>query len=273
MAKKSTTKKTKKAVSRKPSKQTTEIVVRVESQPNVPSVAELAQPMKDGKALSLEKTWVSEKQILRMVQRTPKEHIYTRPAKGGGVWDYVTGTYIEKVLNFTFGFLWDFEVVSHAREGDQVYVLGKLTVKSPKGDTITKSQFGRADIKFKKNSKEMLDFGNDLKGAATDSLKKCASLLGIASDIYGKAEFKEEAKKDIPNEHVYSRDTHLGNIPVPQKAQTALKKDQVFGPDNEPTYVCSETGDPISDAEYEYSKKVFGRALSREAQKDAKPRK
>ena len=32
--------------------------------------------------------------------------------------------------------------------------------------------------------------GNDLKAATTDALKKCASELGIASDIYAPNEFK-----------------------------------------------------------------------------------
>jgi len=49
-----------------------------------------------------------------------------------------------------------------------------------------------------------------------------------------------------------------------------IKKGQVIGPDGNPTWVCSKTGDPITEAEYAYSVKVFGKALSREAQKTAK---
>ena len=68
---------------------------------------------------------------------------------------------------------------------------------------IIKEQFGRADIKFKNEYKtvngkqvkvitdDCLDYGDDCKAAATDALKKCASELGIASDIYGANEFKE----------------------------------------------------------------------------------
>ena len=59
------------------------------------------------------------------------------------------------------------------------------------GKEIIKMQFGRADIKFKKDTKEPMDLGNDLKAATTDALKKCASELGIAGDIYGTNEFKE----------------------------------------------------------------------------------
>ena len=137
---------------------------------------------------------LNTEQILHIMQKTPPDHIYTRPAKGGGEWDYVTGTYIKKVLNYVFGWDWDFEIKQTGREGDLVFVLGRLTVRVKKGSTIrtiVKEQFGRADIKFKKGTQVPLDYGNDLKAASTDALKKCASELGIASDVYGKNEFKE----------------------------------------------------------------------------------
>ena len=140
---------------------------------------------------------IKAKQLLFIFQRTPREHIYHRPAKGGGEWDYVTGVYVKKVLNYVFGWMWDFEIIDKGREGDLVWVQGKLTIKDKKGKPIIiKEQFGRADMKFKRGTKIPLDYGNDLKAAATDALKKCASELGIASDIYGKNEFKEIEKID-----------------------------------------------------------------------------
>ena len=152
---------------------------------------EQVEKNKAGK-LSLVPNVLNPKQVLFVLQQTPKNHIYQRPGKGGGVWDFVTGTYVKKVLNYTFGWMWDFEIKDKGREGNQVWVLGRLTIKNPKGDPmIIKEQFGRAEIKFKKGTKEALDYGNDLKAASTDALKKCASELGIASDIYGKNEFQE----------------------------------------------------------------------------------
>ena len=140
---------------------------------------------------------LTAKQLLHILQRTPKEHIYRRPAKGGGEWEYVTGIYVKKVLNYVFGWMWDFEIKEHGREGDLMWVLGRLTIKDKKGNPmIVKEQFGRADVKFKKGTKDSLDFGNDLKAAATDALKKCAAELGISSDIYGKEEFKEIQRID-----------------------------------------------------------------------------
>ena len=137
------------------------------------------------------------KQLLHIIQKTPAEHIYHRAGKGGGQFDYVTGTYIKKMLNYTFGWMWDFEVKNHGREGDLVWVLGRLIIKDKKGTPmIVKEQFGRADVKYYKDrAKGHLDFGNDLKSAATDALKKCASELGIASDVYGKGEFEEIKSK------------------------------------------------------------------------------
>jgi len=139
----------------------------------------------------------SEKQILNKEQlnfllgKTPETHIYTRPGKGGGQWKFVTGVYVKKVLNSIFGWDWDFEIVSFDvnMAAKQAIVHGKLTCRA-NGATVVKHQFGRADIKIRKVDGSPLDLGNDLKAASTDALKKCASELGIASDVYGESEFK-----------------------------------------------------------------------------------
>lgn len=150
------------------------------------------QPLEDEKGkLSLITNGIEQEQILHIIQRTPASHIYKRPAKGGGQWDYVTGVYVKKVLNYVFGWNWDFEVVGEEEKHKQVVVKGKLTVRDKNDNAIIKMQFGRASVKYKKDTEEPLDYGNDLKAATTDALKKCASELGIASDIYGKNEFKD----------------------------------------------------------------------------------
>lgn len=160
------------------------------------------------KEMSLVDSGLGQDQIRFLLGKTPPDHIYKRPAKGGGEWEYVTGTYVQKVLNFVFGWNWDFDVVEqweYPRLNDSpkyVVVKGKLTVRVIKNKQlreVSKTQFGRADVKYKTKyvnnkkvvSDEPLDIGNDYKAASTDALKKCASMLGIASDVYGGNEFKD----------------------------------------------------------------------------------
>lgn len=140
----------------------------------------------------LQENGITQDQALHILQATPDEYKYTRPAKGGGTWTYVTGGYIKQVLNFTFGFNWDFIIDKQEEKYNQVITLGRLVVKDGKGGSVTKMQIGRADIKMKKGTSTPLDYGNDCKASATDSLKKCASEMGIAGDVYKSNEYVQQ---------------------------------------------------------------------------------
>ncbi len=135
---------------------------------------------------------LSGNQLKFLLKGTPAQYKKTRKGKGGQNFTYVTGGYVKKVLNLMFGWDWDFEIVSDkiVMEANQVLVKGKLTCRSA-GREIIKMQYGRADIKYRKDTKDPLDLGNDFKAAATDALKKCASELGVAADVYNADEFKE----------------------------------------------------------------------------------
>lgn len=142
---------------------------------------------------------LNENQLSLILKRTPKQYVKTRPAKGGGTWDYVTGGYVKKMLNLMFGWDWDFEILDEKIMYGEAIVKGRLTCRS-NGKTIIKTQFGNKDIVFKKQTpaeaekgleRTPLSIGNDLKAATTDCLKKCAAEIGIAGDIYNKEDFKE----------------------------------------------------------------------------------
>jgi len=177
---------------------------------------EIAEISKEDLAKIQDFNLLNVDQLNFLFAKTPKKHIYERPAKGGGKWKYVTGTRIEKVLNLIFGWDWDFFIDKFDvnMEAKQTIVLGRLVVRTG-GKEIVKMQFGKSDIMFKTEtrkdekgnvikelnsygemkpkkfpSNQMLDLGNDLKAAATDATKKCASKLGIASDVYAPNEFK-----------------------------------------------------------------------------------
>jgi len=127
---------------------------------------------------------------------TPREVIFQRPIRGGAQVDYVPGWWFVEQLNALFGHLWDFEVLEQFIGEKQIWVKGRITAKGPGGVTVSKTAFGGSDIKKygDKSDKvgQVIDIGDDLKSAATDAMKKAATLLGIASDIYGKREVLEQ---------------------------------------------------------------------------------
>lgn len=137
-------------------------------------------------------------QLNTILNKTPAQYIKKRPAKGGGTWDYVTGGYVRKCLNLMFGWDWSFDILDEKVLFGEVVVKGRLTCNIEKDGrirTINKVQFGNKDIMYKKQpapdgTKIALSIGNDMKAAATDCLKKCASELGIAQDIYNKEDFR-----------------------------------------------------------------------------------
>lgn len=141
-----------------------------------------------------------------LYKKTPATHVHSRKGKGGGNFKYVTGAYVKSQLNRLFGFDWNFTIKQFDVKGNQAIVFGRLegNIRDKDGKLITtlvREQFGRADIKVKREDKtKPLDFGNDLKAAATDALKKCASDLGIARDVYAADEYRELAFYDNEDE-------------------------------------------------------------------------
>lgn len=250
-----TKKVTKKKIRKAPAIKSQELRIVVAPQQIIPTEKDLLEPLTaGGNKMALTPTWIKSAQLIQLLGKTPSQFIYERPGKGGGKFQYVTGNYVIKALNFVFGWNWDFDVIAHGKEENQVWVQGKLTVKSPKGETITKTQFGRADIK--KTSGKNLDFGNDLKAATTDAMKKCASMLGIASDVYGKAEYKEETNKDIPpTKPTAPQTTHYDN------------KDEVLD-----VLLCQNCDSIISQAGADFSKRIYGKQLCRDCTKELKPK-
>jgi len=151
------------------------------------------------------KSILNQNQIQKLWNSTNPKYKYSRPAKGGGQWTYVKASYVRKVLDSVFGFNWDFDVETSLAEAYEVAkVTGTCIVKGTLTGrvwfdgawvSLKKTQFGRADVKFKRELQDgqrmPLDFGNDMKAAVSDCLKKSASLMGIASDVYEESEFME----------------------------------------------------------------------------------
>ena len=133
----------------------------------------------------------SSKQLNLLMQKTPPKFIKNRVIPGGGSADFVETHYVIGMLNLITGYQWDFDVLEEKEAHDQIIIRGKLTIHAANGKVLSKTQYGRATIKYRKNTKDTVDYGNDFKSAVSDAIKKCASLFGVAWDVYGKEDMRE----------------------------------------------------------------------------------
>jgi hypothetical protein len=92
---------------------------------------------------------------------------------------YIEAPAVITRLNDAFDGAWSFDILEHHILQEEVLVLGRLTAEG-----ITKTQFGSSQITRKKESGEIISLGDDLKAAATDALKKAATLLGVGLHLY-----------------------------------------------------------------------------------------
>jgi hypothetical protein len=110
----------------------------------------------------------------------PFEHTFT-DFRGGVELTYISGEQVATRLNQVLGAGgWSFRVLQHDVnvEADEAWALGEIVAEID-GKSVTRQQFGSQKIKRSRSSGAPLDIGFDLKGAATDAMKKCASLLGV----------------------------------------------------------------------------------------------
>ena len=129
---------------------------------------------------AMQKAGMSQGQIAMLTQTTPRELIRTRKGRGGKIFSYVPHEHVTRLLNEAFGHCWSFEVevLSAFCSQNEVTIKGRLTVPSPHGQ-IVKEAFGSQEFL------PQMPPGDALKGAQSDALRKAASLLGIALDLYG----------------------------------------------------------------------------------------
>ncbi len=107
--------------------------------------------------------------------------IKQREGNFGKMLDYIEGYSVIQRLNDAFEAKWSFSILKHEilKDTDEVVVLGELTA----GD-IVKTQFGSSRITRAKETGVIISLSDDLKAAATDSIKKCATLLGVGLSLY-----------------------------------------------------------------------------------------
>ena len=137
------------------------------------------------------------------------DQIRQREGKNGATLDYVEGHAIIGRLNEALAGKWSFEILEHRilPEADEVLVLGRLTAEG-----IIKTQFGSSPLTRHRQSGNPVSIGDDLKAAATDALKKCATLLGVALDLY------QGSRSEVPKPTPAPSGTSQPTAMVPERA-------------------------------------------------------
>jgi hypothetical protein len=126
---------------------------------------------------------------------------------------YIEAPAVINRLNDAFDGAWSFDILEHHILQEEVLVLGRLTVEG-----IVKTQFGNSQITRKKDTGDVISLGDDLKAAATDALKKAATLLGVGLHLYdeknnGQAQPPHTQPYPGNNQHIPGNNGRQG-IPV-----------------------------------------------------------
>ncbi len=99
--------------------------------------------------------------------------VKTRKGPGGKMLSYIDTPLVIERLNLAFAGDWSFRIVSHEVTDAEVLVLGELEAGG-----IVKQQFGS------KTRENNVPLGDTAKAAASDAVKKCATLLGVGLELY-----------------------------------------------------------------------------------------
>jgi|GEM_PF-1534078 len=121
------------------------------------------------------------------------EQIRQREGRGGTRLDYLETHSVITRLNEAFNGAWSFEVVSHEVTDNEVLVRGRLSA----GGHV-KEQFGGSDIARHRDSGKPVSIADDLKSAASDALKKCATLFGVGLHLYDKPQAARQPAQQRP---------------------------------------------------------------------------
>jgi hypothetical protein len=115
-----------------------------------------------------------------------------RPGQHGKVLSYVDVAAVIGRLNEACE-AWSFEIVSHEVQDGEAIVLGKLTAEN-----VVKMAFGGSTLTIDREG-TVMSLADDFKAAASDALKKAASLLGVGLELYGGQPAHEpERPKTLP---------------------------------------------------------------------------
>ncbi len=144
----------------------------------------------------------------------PQDKIKKRPGKAGMTFDYVSPDFVISLLNEAFEYRWSTSVFHQTMYGDTAVVGLNLTVWDAENNVVNKAQFGSCDVG------RGMGPGEAFKGAASDAMKKAATLLGVALELYA----SDEAPKQQFQKPVVSPRAPAPPAPGNTPAKPALPK-------------------------------------------------
>lgn len=150
--------------------------------------------------------------------------------------DYLETPTVIIRMNEAFLGEWSFKILEHQMLDDVIVVLGELTAAG-----VTKQQFGTCELNHEGEEGNVFSIGDAMKAAASDALKKCATLFGIGLQLYGAAT-SDQAYGDITS-------TESAPDSAPNVYEDVSSEDIVS--DEEPSYDSSPSSMVQADTESE----------------------
>ena len=192
----------------------------------------------------------------------PFEGYYTAEGVFG---PFLSGEQVASRLNHVLGVgQWDFRVIQflHDTDADEIVALGELKAYI-NGQWVARQQFGGQKIKRRKDGL-INNLADDHKGAATDAMKKCASLFGVGLYLMVSSatwhagtpqqiEAREQARTARPvaarRATRPSRPSTQGDAPATPQTALALPPGQVASTTtaNVKTVKCMSCGKPLGE--------------------------
>lgn len=155
--------------------------------------------------------------------QTPDSEKERLPGKD---FDYVRVGWMRRQMEAAFPMSWDVEFFETANaetllKAKAIVVKARITVRHPatREPLMVKEAFGGVGVKFRKDTSEPLDLGNDYKSAQADAMKKALSLFGISSDVYEPViEKREQAREEAAAQQIQASETVKKSVALDPEA-------------------------------------------------------
>lgn len=164
--------------------------------------------------------------VVELSEPFAEDQVHQRKGNFGKTLRYVSVGDVINRLNDVLGMDWSFRVVQKEETNGWVSVLCEMTVNG-----IVKQQYGGKDLTIAKNSGKVLQPVDDTKAAVSDGLKKCASLFGVALDLYEDTEPGERQQTGYQGSnrpHGVGSDTAQDPEPKSKKSNIGDYKNRIY---------------------------------------------